>query len=120
MQVAEGLVDRKGDGGAHVTGFSQANSMQESPAITHLLTNPRIFPKVVDILGTNVSMYHCPCIVTPGLGQEPPSVHTQSAVACDIYAFCSSDRLILFTVRTTRPSRRSGTIRTVEWISCIL
>ena len=91
MQVAEGLVDRKGDGGAHVTGFSQANSMQESPAITHLLTNPRIFPKVVDIMGTNVSMYHCPCIVTPGLGQEQPSVHTQSDVACDIYAFFLSD-----------------------------
>ena len=46
QQVAEGVVDRKGDGGAHVTGFSQANSLQTHKAITYLLTNPKIFPKV--------------------------------------------------------------------------
>lgn len=55
-QVAEGVVDRKGDGGAHVTGFSQANDLQTHVAITYMLTNPRIFPKVVDILGTNICM----------------------------------------------------------------
>ena len=46
QQVAEGVVDRKGDGGAHVTGFSQANNLQTHKAITYMLTNPKIFPKV--------------------------------------------------------------------------
>jgi hypothetical protein len=56
QQVAEGVVDRKGDGGAHCTGFSQANDLQTHSAVTHMLTNPRVLPKVVDILGTNISM----------------------------------------------------------------
>ena len=30
-------------------------------------------PKVVDIMGTNINMYHCPCIVTPATGEDPPT-----------------------------------------------
>lgn len=38
--------------------FTPANSMSRAPCVQWLLTCPRVFPKVVDILGWNISVYH--------------------------------------------------------------
>ena len=38
--------------------FSPLNDLQLDPAIRALLTQPKIFPKVVDILGVNIYLYH--------------------------------------------------------------
>ena len=73
QQVEDSVVDRKGFGGAHASGFSQANTLQTEPSFQQMVTNVRVLPKVVDIMGTNISMYHCPCIVTPATGEDPPT-----------------------------------------------
>ena len=44
-----------------------------SDAMVRLLTNPRVFPKVVDMLGINISLYHCHIsTVPPGEQSEEP------------------------------------------------
>lgn len=37
--------------------FSEAHVLQDDPAMVGLLTNPRILPKVIDIMGPN--LYTC-------------------------------------------------------------
>ena len=55
QQVEDGVVDRKGFGGAHASGFSQANTLQTEPSFQHMVTNVRVLPKVVDIMGQQAS-----------------------------------------------------------------
>ena len=38
--------------------FSPANRLGHSPAVQGLLTCPAVFPKIVDILGWNIGVYH--------------------------------------------------------------
>jgi ectoine hydroxylase len=38
--------------------FSPMNDLQLDPAVRELLTQPKVFPKVVDILGANIFLYH--------------------------------------------------------------
>ena len=55
--------------------FSVANHrmFSASDAMVRLLTNPKVFPKVVDMLGINISLYHVQInTVPPGeAGEEP-------------------------------------------------
>jgi hypothetical protein len=46
--------------------FSSANALGLDPAVLDLIRNTRILPKVVDILGWNISLYHCHANITPG------------------------------------------------------
>jgi hypothetical protein len=46
--------------------FSAANSLSLKPAVLDLIRNTRILPKVVDILGWNISLYHAHANITPG------------------------------------------------------
>ena len=46
--------------------FSQANSLGMNPTVLDLIRNSRILPKVVDILGWNISLYHAHANITPG------------------------------------------------------
>ena len=74
QQTEDGVIDRsKGLRGCSASGFSQANTLQTEPSFQHMVTNVRVLPKVVDIMGTNINMYHCPCIVTPATGEDPPT-----------------------------------------------
>ena len=51
---------------AKAAAFSQANvEMQSERCLRELLTAGRVLPKVVDIMGTNISMYHLHLNVTP-------------------------------------------------------
>ena len=62
-KVAEGTLGEfeQGKQGA----FSQANTLQTQEPILDLLTNERIFAKVVDLLGVNILCYHYHTNVTP-------------------------------------------------------
>jgi|EP01046_Picozoa_sp_COSAG06_P055991 hypothetical protein len=55
--------DRGGFAAVTAACFSQANDLQRT-ALAKLLTTERIFPKVVDIMGTNTTCYHFHCNVT--------------------------------------------------------
>ena len=46
--------------------FSPANNLQDNEQTMHLLKNERVFPKVVDILGANIKVYHSHWNYTPG------------------------------------------------------
>ena len=45
--------------------FSSANSLGAHPAVLDLIRNACILPKVVDILGWNISLYHAHANITP-------------------------------------------------------
>ena len=55
--------------------FSRTHSLQERPEMMRLLTAEKIFPKVVDILGSNVSLFHAfsPCTRPAYVYTQPPS-----------------------------------------------
>lgn len=44
--------------------FSAKNSLQSNPEVLALLTQPAVFPKIVDIMGSNISIFHGFCPVT--------------------------------------------------------
>lgn len=46
--------------------FSTANSLGTNPTVLELIRNSYILPKVVDILGWNISLYHAHANITPG------------------------------------------------------
>ena len=46
--------------------FSASNALWREAAIERLIRNPRILPKIVDILGWNISLYHAHANRTPG------------------------------------------------------
>ena len=75
-QVAQGTVRTTGVSAA--AAFSQDNDakLQANDAIPWLLTNPRVFPKVVDLLGFNIYTYHLHVNVTPAAepGTRQPSL----------------------------------------------
>ena len=48
--------------------FSPANSLGNAPAVHALMANPVVFPKIVDILGWNIGVYHAHANLSP-----PPS-----------------------------------------------
>ena len=61
--------------------FSPLNALQTDPAVLDLLTQPKIFPKVVDILGCNIFAYHSYLFATraapPGTPlRDPATVKT--------------------------------------------
>ena len=63
--------------------FSQANSLQTDDALPRLLTNPRVFPKVVDLLGSNIYCYHLHVNVTPAAAEgthQPDADEIRAAV----------------------------------------
>ena len=45
--------------------YSPANGLQSCGAVRRLLTQPAVFPKVVDLLGANIFSYHAYTVVTP-------------------------------------------------------
>jgi hypothetical protein len=60
--------------------FSRANRLQESEDVIGLLTHPKVFPKMVDIMGSNIYCWHAfaPCTraapastVVPARGEVP-------------------------------------------------
>ena len=61
---------------AKAAAFSQANELQRESCLQSLLTTGRILPKVVDLMGTNISAYHLHLNVTPAAAQaqmhKPP------------------------------------------------
>ena len=56
--------------------FSRNHRLQEHPALLRLLTAEKVFPKIVDILGSNISLFHAfsPCTKAagPAAGTVPP------------------------------------------------
>jgi ectoine hydroxylase len=55
--------------------FSSKNDLQEEPSVMALLLQPRVFPKVVDVLGTNIFCYHSYLVNTraaPTTATAPP------------------------------------------------
>ena len=39
--------------------FSRTNRLQQDPNVIRLLTNAKVFPKIIDIMGTNIYCWHC-------------------------------------------------------------
>ena len=56
--------------------FSRVHDMQLMPELVRLITNEKVFPKIVDIVGTNIGLFHAfpPCTrgVPAGAGPPPP------------------------------------------------
>ena len=54
--------------------FSRNHRLQEHPALLRLLTAEKVFPKIVDILGSNISLFHAfsPCTKPAGPAAVPP------------------------------------------------
>ena len=54
--------------------FSRNHRLQEHPALLRLLTAKQVFPKIVDILGSNISLFHAfsPCTKPAGPAVPPP------------------------------------------------
>jgi hypothetical protein len=46
--------------------FSAANGLWREPAVERLVRNVAVLPKVVDILGWNIALYHAHANLTPG------------------------------------------------------
>eukprot|EP01050_Picozoa_sp_SAG11_P031996 SAG11_NODE_10185_length_849_cov_0.613333_1_plen_189_part_10 len=44
--------------------FNAKNDLQEQPEVISLLTNSTVFPKIVDIMGSNIYIFHGFCPVT--------------------------------------------------------
>ena len=60
-----------------------ACSLQTDDALPRLLTNPRVFPKVVDLLGSNIYCYHLHVNVTPAAAEgthQPDADEIRAAV----------------------------------------
>ena len=66
----------------HAAAFSPVNNLQQHDAVTRVLTNERILPKVIDILGFNICCYHYHVNVTP----PPPGAAATVADAADAVA----------------------------------
>lgn len=62
-KIAEG---RESDEGIVQAAFSPSNNISEHDCTLKLLTNEVVFPKVVDILGCNIRVYHAHFNHTPG------------------------------------------------------
>ena len=46
--------------------FSPANQLSNQDALQRLLVNDKVLPKIVDVLGWNISIYHAHANRTPG------------------------------------------------------
>ena len=56
--------------------FSRNNSMQEDAGVMSLLTQPKVFPKIVDIMGSNIYNWHnfTPCTRPAVAGTRMPTL----------------------------------------------
>ena len=56
--------------------FSRNNRMQEDDTVMSLLTQPKIFPKIVDIMGSNIYNWHnfTPCTRPAPAGTRMPTL----------------------------------------------
>jgi hypothetical protein len=61
----------------HAAAFSPVNNLQNHRAVVRTLTNERILPKVIDLLGFNICCYHYHVNVTP------PALGEASALGMD-------------------------------------
>jgi ectoine hydroxylase len=54
--------------------FSRTNQLQEDPDVLALLTQPTVFPKICDIMGSNIYCWHnfSPCTLPAPPGTAPP------------------------------------------------
>ena len=59
--------------------FSPSNTLQQHDATLALMSNPVVFPKVVDVLGCNIRVYHSHFNFTPGREEK---AGTATAVGC--------------------------------------
>ena len=67
----------------HAAAFSPANNLQRHNAVVRTLTNERILPKVIDLLGFNICCYHYHVNVTPPAPGEPSALGMKGAVVPD-------------------------------------
>ena len=59
--------------------FSRTHNLQERPELMRLLTAEKVFPKIVDILGSNTSLFHAfsPCTKPASPGATQPDGFAQ-------------------------------------------
>lgn len=71
-QMTDGIFECKVAGGHPRTDkLFYPNFIPDSPLFLDLVDYERILPKVIDILGWNIYLYHAHLIVTPPSGEEP-------------------------------------------------
>lgn len=70
--VTDDIFERRvADGHPHSEKLFYPNFIPDNPLFLDLVDYARILPKVIDILGWNIYLYHAHLIVTPPSGEEP-------------------------------------------------
>ena len=96
--------------------FSASHSLWEEPAVVRMLKAPKVLPKVVDIMGWNVYLYHGHLTVDPPFRdgptvppeseQNPFGYHQDSGRVNQELGECSSPLCVFF-----RPQKAAASVR---------
>jgi hypothetical protein len=88
----------------HAAAFSPVNNLQNHKAVVRTLTNERILPKVVDLLGFNICCYHYHVNITPPAPGEASALGMDGATVPDAIDISSNVKTFRFHQDSGQPT----------------